>query len=79
VLTEAEREIGILGGTFGILGPTTDEVARFQAGNTHVVTPRLGVPSRGWGFLISAPDEVAVEAFASLLDARLEGSEEAGS
>ena len=79
VLAEAEREIGILGGTFGILEPTTEEVARFQAGTPTSSLRGWVFPSRGWVFLISAPDEVAVEAFASLLDARLEASEEAGS
>jgi hypothetical protein len=79
VLAEAEREIGILHGTFRTPEPTTEEVARFQAEIPSSSLRGWVFPSRGWVFLISAPDEAAADAFASLLDARLEASEEAGS
>jgi hypothetical protein len=57
VLDEAEREIAILRGTFRIVEPATEEVARF-----HAQTPTSSLrgwvfPQRGWVFLISAPDE----------------------
>jgi hypothetical protein len=76
VLAEAEREIGILRGTFRILEPATEDVARFQARTPTSSLRGWVFPSRGWVFLTSAPDEAAVDAFASLLDARLDESEE---
>jgi hypothetical protein len=79
VLTEAEREIGILGGTFRTLEPTTEEVARFQAETPTSSLRGCVFPSRGWVILISAPDQAAVDGFASLLDARFEARKEAGS
>jgi hypothetical protein len=71
VLAEAEREIGILG-TFRILEPATEEVARFRAQTRTSSLRGWILPVRGLAFLISAPDESSADAFAGLLDARLE-------
>jgi hypothetical protein len=75
VLEEAEREITTLGGTFRTIESPVGTLARFRAATASSSIRGWVVPQRGWLLLVSAPDQAEADAFASLLDHRLEADE----